>query len=47
LLIARRFYDTIGGHSPDANADATLLHRLGRRRMVMLPATVIVTSYNT
>jgi len=42
LLIARRFYDTIGGHPADANAEAALLRRIGRRRMVMLPATVSV-----
>jgi hypothetical protein len=42
LLIARRFYDTIGGHPAEADAEATLLRRLGRRRMVMLPARVSV-----
>jgi glycosyltransferase involved in cell wall biosynthesis len=42
LLIARRFYDTMGGHSAEADAEALLLRRLGRRRMAMLPATVSV-----
>ena len=40
LLIARRFYDALGGHSADADAEAALLRRLGRRRMAMLPVTV-------
>ena len=43
LLIARRFYDSIGGHSADADAEAALLRRLGRRRLVMLPVTVSAT----
>jgi len=37
LLIARRFYDAIGGHPEQANAEAVLLRRLGRRRIAMLP----------
>ncbi len=36
LLIARRFYDTLGGHAGHADADAALLRKLGRRRIVML-----------
>jgi glycosyltransferase involved in cell wall biosynthesis len=43
LLIARRFYDSIGGHSADADAEAALLRRLGRRRLVMLPVTISAT----
>lgn len=38
LLIARRFYDAVGGHSAEDNAEATLLRRLGRRRLAILPA---------
>ena len=38
LLIARRFYDQLGGHSAQAEAEAALLRRLGRRRIAMLPS---------
>ena len=38
LLIARRFYDAIGGHPEQADAEAALLRRLGRRRIAMMPA---------
>ena len=37
LLIARRFYDEIGGHADDANAEMALLRKIGRRRIAMLP----------
>jgi glycosyltransferase involved in cell wall biosynthesis len=37
LLIARRFYDQIGGHPGGADAEAALLRRIGRRRIAMLP----------
>ena len=43
LLITRRFYDAIGGHSAGADAETALLRRLGRRRIAMLPATIAVT----
>jgi glycosyltransferase involved in cell wall biosynthesis len=36
LLIARRFYDALDGHPDDADAEAALLRRLGRRRIAML-----------
>ena len=39
LLIARRFYDTLGGHPPEADAETALLRRLGRRRLAMLPSS--------
>jgi hypothetical protein len=38
LLIPRRLYDSLGGHTPDADAETVLLRRLGRRRLAMLPA---------
>lgn len=38
LLIARRFYNAIGGHSSRADAETALLRRIGRRRTTMLPA---------
>jgi glycosyltransferase involved in cell wall biosynthesis len=47
LLIARRFYEAIGGHPPAADAETALLRRLGRRRTVMLPAAVTVSPKNT
>jgi glycosyltransferase involved in cell wall biosynthesis len=37
LLIARRFYDQIGGHPVGANAETAILRKLGRRRIEMLP----------
>jgi glycosyltransferase involved in cell wall biosynthesis len=37
LLIARRFYDALGGHPAGADAEAALLRQIGRRRIVMLP----------
>jgi glycosyltransferase involved in cell wall biosynthesis len=36
LLIARRFYDRLGGHAGDETAEAALLRKLGRRRIAML-----------
>jgi glycosyltransferase involved in cell wall biosynthesis len=36
LLIARRFYDAIGGHPEGADAETALLRKLGRRRLAML-----------
>lgn len=36
LLIARRFYDAVGGHPEAADAEAALLRRIGRRRIAML-----------
>jgi glycosyltransferase involved in cell wall biosynthesis len=43
LLIARRFYEAVGGHSASADAETALLRRLGRRRTTMLTTAVIVT----
>jgi glycosyltransferase involved in cell wall biosynthesis len=40
LLIARRFYEAVGGHDASADAEVTLLRRLGRRRVAMLPVTI-------
>ena len=39
LLIAKRFYEEVGGHPDGADAEAALLRRLGRRRIAMLSAT--------
>ena len=38
LLIARRFYDAVGGHPEHDDAEAALLRRLGRPRIAMLPS---------
>jgi glycosyltransferase involved in cell wall biosynthesis len=38
LLIARRFYDALGGHDDGAEAEAALLRKLGRSRIAMLAA---------
>ena len=38
LLIARRFYDALGGHPDGDQAETALLRRLGRRRIGMLSA---------
>ena len=42
LLIARRLYDAIGGHSAGDDAEAAILHRLGRTRLVVLPASITI-----
>jgi glycosyltransferase involved in cell wall biosynthesis len=36
LLIARQHYDRIGGHPDGTHAEAAMLRRIGRRRIVML-----------
>jgi len=41
LLIAKRFYETIGGHPEGNDAEMALLRRLGRRRLVMLTSTAM------
>lgn len=47
LLISRQLYEAVGGHPPGANAETALLHRLGRRRIAMLPVAVTLTrKYN-
>ncbi len=38
LLIAKRFYDALGGHSGGNDADTELLSRIGQRRIMMLRA---------
>ncbi len=41
LLIARAFYDALGGHSEDAaDPERDLIRRIGRRRLVTLAADV-------
>ena len=43
LLIARHFYEALGGHSPETDCEMALLRRLGRRRTAMLPVAVSLT----
>jgi hypothetical protein len=43
LLIARHLYDEVGGHSARDDAEAVILRRLGRRRLVILPTAVTLT----
>jgi len=43
LLIARRFYDALGGHAATDDADAALLRRLGRRRITMMASGLTIT----
>ncbi len=47
LLIARRLYDAIGGHSAGDDAEAAILRRLGRQRLVVLPAAITIPEYLT
>jgi glycosyltransferase involved in cell wall biosynthesis len=42
LLIARRLYDAIGGHSAGDDAETAILRRLGRQRLVVLPAAIMI-----
>jgi glycosyltransferase involved in cell wall biosynthesis len=45
LLIARRFYDALDGHTDDEAAEAALLRRLGRRRIAMLSSGAAAARY--
>jgi hypothetical protein len=47
LLISRQLYEAVGGHPTGANTETALLHRLGRRRIAMLPAAVTLTRKDT
>lgn len=42
LLIAKRFYETIGGHPESADGEMALLRRVGRRRIAMLSPTATI-----
>jgi hypothetical protein len=47
LIIAKTFYEQLGGHRADtADPEAELLRRLGRRRIVMLRSARILDSVN-
>jgi glycosyltransferase involved in cell wall biosynthesis len=40
LLITRHLYESIGGHSAEDDAEATILGRLGRQRLAVLSAAI-------
>ena len=42
LLIARRFYDQLGGHKDGKKAQERLFARIGRRRMVTLRTRIVL-----
>jgi len=45
LLIARRFYDALGGYRPLAMMeDVAFVRRIGRRRLVLLDATALTSA---
>jgi hypothetical protein len=43
LLIAKHLYEKVGGHRDDAEAEHALLRKLGRRRIVTLRSTAVMT----
>ena len=43
LLIARRYYNAVGGHSDGEQAEAMLLRRLGRRNVAVLPVALDIS----
>jgi hypothetical protein len=44
LLIAHRLYNAIGGHSGGDDAETTILRRLGRQRLAVLPAAITISN---
>lgn len=40
LVIHRRFYDELGGHTDNGDAEAAMMRKLGSRRIALLGATV-------
>jgi glycosyltransferase involved in cell wall biosynthesis len=48
LLIARRFYDALGGHRADlSDPEADLMRRIGRTRIVRLATSAVLASPDT
>ena len=46
LVLAKRRYDSLGGHRDDvADCEADLLRRLGRRRITALRTAAIMIDY--
>ena len=46
LLIARRFYDRLGGHGDGKKAQERLLARIGRRELVTLRTRIVLAAAN-
>jgi glycosyltransferase involved in cell wall biosynthesis len=44
VIVSKRAYDLLGGHRDRADAEADLLRRIGRRRIVTLPAAAAILS---
>lgn len=42
LLLHRRLYETLGGHTPGPNANRRLLSRVGRKRLVLLRSQILL-----
>ncbi|HXM31601.1 MAG TPA: glycosyltransferase [Xanthobacteraceae bacterium] len=47
LLIARRFYDLLGGHKDGKKAEERLFARIGRRKMVTLRTRIVLVEVNS
>jgi glycosyltransferase involved in cell wall biosynthesis len=48
LLIARRFYDAVGGHHVEAaDPEADLIRRIGRKRIARLASTAVLATPDT
>ncbi len=47
LLIARRFYDQLGGHKDGKKAQERLFARIGRRRLVTLRARIVLSEISS
>ena len=47
LLIARRFYDHLGGHGDGKRAEERLFARIGRGRMVTLRTRIVLAAANS
>jgi glycosyltransferase involved in cell wall biosynthesis len=47
LLIARRFYDQLGGHKDGKKAQERLFARIGRRKMVTLRTRLVLAEVNS
>ena len=46
LLIARRFYDHLGGHGDGKKAEERLLARIGRRKLITLRTRIVLPETN-
>ncbi|TCK30451.1 hypothetical protein EV667_0541 [Ancylobacter aquaticus] len=42
LLVHRRLYDALGGHTPGPHADRRLLARVGRKRLILLRSQILL-----